>query len=132
MQGGDGSYTTCLVGYLPGQLLSQLASAVPLLFPLGEMLARIDRALQGFFHPALAQRLAWDVRRLPELIEFAPYIESASLRNAVADVSADLAERLPALRALRSQAIHGDCNGPTTPSSMPRPTRSSECWISVT
>jgi len=111
VQGGDGSYTTCLVGYLPGQLLSQLASAVSLLSPLGEMLARIDRALQGFFHPALAQRLAWDVRRLPELIEFAPYIDSASLRKAVAGVSADLAERLPALRALRSQAIHGDCHG---------------------
>ena len=111
VQAGDASYTTCLVGYLPGQLLSQLPSAVPLLSPLGEMLARIDRALQGFFHPALAQRLAWDVRRLPELVEFAPYIESAALRDAVAGVSAELAQRLPALRALRSQAIHGDCHG---------------------
>ena len=105
VQGGDGSYTTCLVGYLPGELLSQLPSAVPLLSTLGETLARIDRALQGFFHPALAQRLAWDVRRLPELVEFAPYIESAALRDAVAGVSADLAQRLPAT-ARASQPGH--------------------------
>jgi 4-aminobutyrate aminotransferase-like enzyme/Ser/Thr protein kinase RdoA (MazF antagonist) len=111
VQRAGGAYATCLVEYLPGQLLAQLHSAVPLLFNLGDTLARVDRALQGFFHPALAQRLAWDVRRLPELIEHARYIESAALRASVESVSAALKERLPALRALRSQAIHGDCHG---------------------
>jgi 4-aminobutyrate aminotransferase-like enzyme len=71
----------------------------------------LDRALQGFFHPALAQHLAWDVRRLPELVEFSPYIASAALRNRVERVAAALKERIPTLRALRSQAIHGDCHG---------------------
>ena len=107
----DGTYTTCLMGYLPGQLLAQRAPAAVLLRNLGDTLARLDRALQGFFHPALAQRLAWDVRRLPELVEFAPHIESAALRNSVEEVSAALEKRVPALRALRSQAIHGDCHG---------------------
>ena len=106
-----GSYATCLMGYLPGQLLAQRVPAAPLLYALGDTLARLDRALQGFFHPALAQRLAWDVRRLPELVEFSPYIESAALRNRVEAVSAAFKERIPALRALRSQAIHGDCHG---------------------
>jgi 4-aminobutyrate aminotransferase-like enzyme/Ser/Thr protein kinase RdoA (MazF antagonist) len=104
------TYATCLMGYLPGQLLAQFTPAPPLLRNLGQTLARVDHALRGFFHPALAQRLAWDVRRLPELAEFSPYIGSAVLRNAVEGVSAALKNRLPALRALRSQAIHGDCH----------------------
>ena len=111
IQREDRSYTTCLMGYLPGQLLGQCAPDAALLHNLGDMLARLDRALQGFFHPALAQRLAWDVRRLPELVEYAPYIESAALRKSVEEVSAAFDRRMPALRALRSQAIHGDCHG---------------------
>ncbi len=111
IEAAGGSCTVCLMGYLAGQLLSQSLPAAPLLHNLGQWLARLDRALRGFFHPALAQRLAWDVRRLPELVEFAPYIAAAELRKSVERVSAALRERLPALRALRSQAIHGDCHG---------------------
>jgi 4-aminobutyrate aminotransferase-like enzyme len=106
-----GGHATCLLGYLKGRLLSQSALTAPLLHTLGATLARLDRALQGFFHPALAQHLAWDVRRLPELVEFSPYIASAALRNRVERVAAALKERIPTLRALRSQAIHGDCHG---------------------
>jgi hypothetical protein len=43
--------------------------------------------------------LAWDVRRLPELVEFSPYIASAALRQAtVGRCRAALKERIPALR----------------------------------
>jgi len=111
VQGHGGRFATCLMGYLPGQLLAHSSPGAPLLRNLGAMLARIDRALQGFFHPALAQRLAWDVRRLPELVEFSSCIDSAALRRVVESVSASLKARVPALRALRSQAIHGDCHG---------------------
>ncbi len=111
IEAARGGYAVCLMGYLPGQLLSQRPPAAHLLHDLGQTLARLDRALRGFFHPALAQRLAWDVRRLPELIEFAPCIEAVDLRTSVERVSAALRERMPALRALRSQAIHGDCHG---------------------
>jgi 4-aminobutyrate aminotransferase-like enzyme/Ser/Thr protein kinase RdoA (MazF antagonist) len=106
-----GSHTTCLLGYLKGRLLSQTTLTAPLLHSLGATLAQLDRALQGFFHPALAQRLAWDVRRLPDLVEFSPYLASIALRDTVEQVSAALKERIPALLALRSQAIHGDCHG---------------------
>ncbi|HWJ34751.1 MAG TPA: aminotransferase class III-fold pyridoxal phosphate-dependent enzyme [Steroidobacteraceae bacterium] len=104
------SYATCLMGYLPGQLLADVTLEPSLLVNAGETLARVDRGLQGFFHPALAQRIAWDVRRLPELIEFASYIEAADVRRNVESVFGVLKERLSALRALRSQAIHGDCH----------------------
>jgi 4-aminobutyrate aminotransferase-like enzyme/Ser/Thr protein kinase RdoA (MazF antagonist) len=104
------SYATCLMGYLPGRLLADTKPAPPLLRNIGDTLARVDRALHGFFHPALAQRIAWDVRRLPELMEFASYIETADVRHAVEEVVLALKERLPAIRGLRSQAIHGDCH----------------------
>ena len=104
-------YATCLVSFLPGRLL--LESAPPstaLLQNAGATLARIDRALQGFFHPSLTRLLAWDVRHLPDLVEFSTYIESAPLRAAVAGVCSSFRACLPRLRGLRSQAIHGDCH----------------------
>ncbi len=108
--GREGSYATCLMGYLPGELLASRSPDAPLLENLGAMLARLDVALRGFFHPGLGQRLAWDVRRLPELAAHAAYLESTSLRRDVQNAAAALKERLPALRSLRSQAIHGDCH----------------------
>jgi Ser/Thr protein kinase RdoA (MazF antagonist) len=81
--GRDGSYVTCLMGYLPGSLLADFRPDAPLLANLGDALARLDGALQGFFHPALGQRIAWDVRRLPELVEHAPLVEDPDLRRGV-------------------------------------------------
>ena len=103
-------YSTCLVSFLPGRLLAAMPPSMLLLQNLGATLARVDRALQGFFHPSLTRRLAWDVRRLPELAQFSGYIQSAGLRDAVDRVSGVLRTRLPRLRGLRSQAIHGDCH----------------------
>jgi 4-aminobutyrate aminotransferase-like enzyme/Ser/Thr protein kinase RdoA (MazF antagonist) len=103
-------YATCLVSYLPGQLLIESSPSTALLQNMGATLARVDRALQGFFHPSLMRRLAWDVRRLPELAEFSSLIESAALRDAVDRVASGFRDCLPRLRGLRSQAIHGDCH----------------------
>ena len=104
-------YATCLLSFLSGRLL--LESTPPstaLLQNAGAMLARVDRALQGFFHPSLTRLLAWDVRRLPDLAEFSTYIESAPLRAAIERVCSSFRACLPRLRGLRSQAIHGDCH----------------------
>jgi 4-aminobutyrate aminotransferase-like enzyme/Ser/Thr protein kinase RdoA (MazF antagonist) len=103
-------YATCLVGFLPGRLLAECSASPALLHEVGSTLARLDRALQGFFHPSLTRSLAWDVRRLPELAEFANYIEPQSVRAAVDRVADAFRHRLPSLRSLRSQAIHGDCH----------------------
>jgi 4-aminobutyrate aminotransferase-like enzyme/Ser/Thr protein kinase RdoA (MazF antagonist) len=106
---GDGvDYATCLVSFLPGRLLAASPPSAALLQNLGTTLARVDRALQGYFHPSLTRRLAWDVRRLPELAEFISYIESAALRETIERVSSAFQACLPRLRGLRSQAIHGD------------------------
>jgi 4-aminobutyrate aminotransferase-like enzyme/Ser/Thr protein kinase RdoA (MazF antagonist) len=103
------SYATCLLTYIPGVLLRSAPPSADLLGDVGRTLARIDVALQGFFHPALDQHIAWDVRRLPELLEHAPYLEPAARRRVEGHCHA-FVERLPELRALRSQAVHGDCH----------------------
>jgi 4-aminobutyrate aminotransferase-like enzyme/Ser/Thr protein kinase RdoA (MazF antagonist) len=102
---------SCLLSYLPGQPMAEIAVTVGLLGVVGEVMARLDHALQGFFHPALAQHLAWDVRRLPELRDSCQHIEARDLRRQVEHVIGVVQERLPRLRALRAQAIHGDCHG---------------------
>jgi 4-aminobutyrate aminotransferase-like enzyme/Ser/Thr protein kinase RdoA (MazF antagonist) len=103
-------YSTCLMSFLPGRLLAESSHSLGLLQNMGATLARIDRALQGFFHPSLSRRLAWDVRRLPDLVEFSSYVESAPLRAGVERVADAFRACLPRLRGLRSQAIHGDCH----------------------
>jgi 4-aminobutyrate aminotransferase-like enzyme/Ser/Thr protein kinase RdoA (MazF antagonist) len=107
----DGAdYATCLLSFLPGQLLAGSRPSDGLLHQAGATLARLDRGLQGFFHPSLNRRLAWDVRRLPELAEFSGYIEAPALRETVNRVTDAFRSCLPRLRGLRSQAIHGDCH----------------------
>jgi 4-aminobutyrate aminotransferase-like enzyme/Ser/Thr protein kinase RdoA (MazF antagonist) len=103
-------FDTLLVSFLPGDLLRGSSPSPTLLRNMGSTLARVDVALQGFFHPSLTRRLAWDVRHLPELAEFSGYIESPSLRESVEKVGASFRTCLPRLRGLRSQAIHGDCH----------------------
>ena len=110
--GQDGiKYTTCLIGFLPGRVLAEVPAQRRLLENIGDTLARLDRGLQGFFHPALGQRLAWDVRRLPELAEHLQCIDSPPVRSDIESVVAAFQDRLSALAGLRSQAIHGDCHG---------------------
>jgi len=103
-------YSTCLLSFLPGHLLARSPPTLELLHDMGATLARVDRALQGFFHPFLRRRLAWDVRHLPELAEYAGQIESAALREQIAGVCGSFRNCLARLRGLRSQAIHGDCH----------------------
>jgi 4-aminobutyrate aminotransferase-like enzyme/Ser/Thr protein kinase RdoA (MazF antagonist) len=107
---GESDYATCLLSFLPGHLLADSRPSDGLLHDTGATLARLDRALQGFFHPSLNRRLAWDVRRLPELAEFSGYIEAPALRGTVDRIAGAFRSCLPRLRGLRSQAIHGDCH----------------------
>jgi 4-aminobutyrate aminotransferase-like enzyme/Ser/Thr protein kinase RdoA (MazF antagonist) len=106
----ESDYAACLLSFLPGRLLAGSRPSDGLLRDSGATLARLDRALQGFFHPSLNRRLAWDVRRLPELAEFSGYIEAPALRGRVDRIAGAFRSCLPRLRGLRSQAIHGDCH----------------------
>jgi 4-aminobutyrate aminotransferase-like enzyme/Ser/Thr protein kinase RdoA (MazF antagonist) len=103
-----------LVTYLSGRLIQDGSLAIPnqkLLWSVGSQIAQLDRALAGFFHPALAQPIAWDVRRVESLLPVLPQVQSAAVRRLLSDALDPIQQLLVRLRGLRSQAIHGDCHG---------------------
>lgn len=109
------THPTLLISYLSGEALGARVPTAPLLTEFGLILARLDRALQGFFdpyfNPAGGEVLAWDMRRLPELSSFTEYLENPRVRRRVSQVSASFGALLPTLERLRAQTIHGDCHG---------------------
>ncbi len=105
------SHATLMIEHLPGRLLGDVGADRDRLAALGAGLAGLDRALQGFFHPALSQSLVWDVRRLADLAQFVGYLQDDDARSLVREVVREFSELLPSLRGLPSQAIHGDCHG---------------------
>lgn len=104
-------FATGLYTYLNGSLLGDVPPSMALLHDVGRTLARVDRALCGFFHRALGQRIAWDVRRLPEIRAYLTFIQNAAIRRHVETVCDGFVSRLGALAGLESQAIHGDGHG---------------------
>ncbi|MEA3180559.1 MAG: hypothetical protein QOI59_4082, partial [Gammaproteobacteria bacterium] len=135
--GGDDTAVSCrarLVTYLPGRLLQDVppvgdsgtsargpgAAAIAggvagmrpgLLRSVGNHIAQLDRALVGFFHPALAQPIAWDVRNAPALLPVLAQVQPPDLRRALNTALDPIQQLLQKMRGLRSQAIHGDCHG---------------------
>jgi 4-aminobutyrate aminotransferase-like enzyme/Ser/Thr protein kinase RdoA (MazF antagonist) len=101
-------YRIRLLAYLPGRLAVGAAGNRPLLLDIGRTLGHLDRALQGFFHVALGQKLIWDVRQAPALLAHADYVTSPALRRLAEASLTSLATRGAALHGLRAQAIHGD------------------------
>jgi 4-aminobutyrate aminotransferase-like enzyme/Ser/Thr protein kinase RdoA (MazF antagonist) len=109
------THSTLLISYLAGEPLGTRAPTASLLAEFGAMLARLDRALQGFFDPYFnssgVEVLAWDMRRLPELSSFAEYLDNPRVRRRVGQISTGFGALMPLLERLRAQTIHGDCHG---------------------
>jgi len=103
-----------LVTYLPGRLIQDRSVGLPngqLLRSTGHEIAQLDRALAGFFHPALAQPIVWDVRHAQSLLPVLPQVRSATVQRLLGNALDPIEQLLVRLRGLRSQAIHGDCHG---------------------
>lgn len=117
----DGPYTTVVdieghqhgvraVTYLEGHL-AELDDPVTteLAASIGATLARLERALQGFFHPAANRHLLWDARNAADLLPWTEAVADAELRRTVATTieryAAGTATRMAGLPA---QVIHND------------------------
>jgi 4-aminobutyrate aminotransferase-like enzyme len=105
---GGVTHRVRLIEFLPGQILVNTRPDASLLSDLGGILGRLDQALRGFFHSALAQPLVWDVRHAPALLAHVDYVISPVTRGLVSKALEPLRDPTPALSALRAQAIHGD------------------------
>jgi Ser/Thr protein kinase RdoA (MazF antagonist) len=75
----------------------------------GEMLGRVDVALEAFSHPADRRGLVWDIRHFHELTELVEHTPNAEHRR-LADKVFRLfkATIVPVLSDLEAQVIHGD------------------------
>ena len=94
--------------YLPGR---PMTGAVASAHALGVLTARLDRALEGFAHPADGRRLIWDLREAPALRAFLGDVEDAGLRALAAAALDRFEDRAAAvLAALPGQVIHNDLN----------------------
>ncbi|TPG49548.1 aminoglycoside phosphotransferase [Roseomonas nepalensis] len=94
--------------FLPGRVMdAPLASARAL----GDLAARLDRALEGFAHPADRRRLLWDIREAPALRDLLGEVSAPSLRGlAAAALDRFEAEAAGALAGLPGTVIHNDLN----------------------
>ncbi len=79
------------------------------LWAYGETLARLGRAMRGFFHPAADRVLLWNVEHCLALRPMTASIDDAERRALVRRVFDRFEERvLPRWPGLRAQVMHGD------------------------
>ncbi len=98
-----------LTSFLSGERAEPDRFDGPALHAFGALVARVGRALRGFFHPAADRKLLWDLKHAARL---RPLLGSVAdpARAAVAARALDRFEErvLPALPILRAQVIHND------------------------
>ncbi len=100
-----------IVSWLDGQLLMDYDTPPKTACNLGEYLARLDRALEGFSHPGDSQVLLWDTQRAGELRPLLRHVEDDQTRRDLTLVIDAFDERVgPALQDMPSQVIHNDAN----------------------
>jgi 4-aminobutyrate aminotransferase-like enzyme/Ser/Thr protein kinase RdoA (MazF antagonist) len=101
-----------LITILPGRLYSDVRpQPLSLVREVGVTLAKLDRALEGFNHPALDRALKWDMRRSAWIRDHIDLIDGtdrqALVRQIVATFESELRGRLTALAVT---PIHNDAN----------------------
>ena len=98
-----------VLSFLPGDLATASPRSPASLRLIGGTLARLGRALRGFFDPALGGRgLLWDIRLVGGLsgaIDVLPVAERPRLAAILDQFQTDV---IPRLAGLRAQVIHGD------------------------
>ncbi len=78
---------------------------------LGMLMARIDLALRGYFHPSAAQQHPWNFANCPRLKPLCSHIENPQDRAEVDDILERMESVvIPRLQSLRHQVIHQDAH----------------------
>lgn len=99
--------------FIPGVPLNKLADGTSpqLRRRFGALVARLDLALRGFFHPAANQDHPWKFEGCAGLIPFTHHIADGTTRNSVDAVLTHASEQvIPRLQRLRHQVIHYDAH----------------------
>lgn len=105
------SHVVRLLTYLSGTVLSEVDGYSSLQRDIGSLLARLTRALRGFFHPAAGHLLQWDIKQAHNLRPMLTAVDDTDLRRQLTHLldrfDAEIAPHLPLLRA---QCVHNDFN----------------------
>jgi Ser/Thr protein kinase RdoA (MazF antagonist) len=98
-----------MLTFMRGKLLQDAAPSPVLDRNLGSFLARLGKAMRGFFHPAAGTDLLWDIRRIGTVRSMTGDTMHASKRRAV-ELAADeyLTVVEPILSRFRAQVVHND------------------------
>ena len=106
---GGATHLVRLLPLLPGRTAEPADLDAEAIAHLGEVVARIGRALRGLFHPAAGRTIWWDQQHLPELARRVVLEEEPTRRELIDRVLARFAANVvPAFPALRAQLIHND------------------------
>jgi 4-aminobutyrate aminotransferase-like enzyme len=108
--GPDGrNYPVRQFTFMPGEAQPSTALTTPAIWSLGQVAARLGRALRGFFHPAADYEILWDITHSPLLRPLLTHIPDEPARAQVERVLDRFETRVaPVLPSLRAQVIHGD------------------------
>ena len=107
--GEDGrQHVARVVTVMPGDHLEGRSVSPELARDIGRSGARMSVALRGFFHPAAARSLVWDVREVGRLAGHASQIEDRARRELVLGVVDRVQPAIAATGRLRSAVQHGD------------------------
>ena len=106
---GGASHLVRCIPHLPGRTWQPPELDERVVASIGEVTARMGRALRGFFHPAAGRAIEWDQQHLPDLVPHADLVADPA-RRALLDRVVERWQRnvAPALPALRAQVIHND------------------------
>jgi 4-aminobutyrate aminotransferase-like enzyme/Ser/Thr protein kinase RdoA (MazF antagonist) len=109
-QGADGRVSLVrLFTFLPGHNPRTEELDADALHAWGVVVARLARALRGFFHRAAGYPIQWDVARAPHLRPLLPSLRDPERRASVERVLDRFdANAAPVLPTLRSQVLHDD------------------------
>ncbi len=101
------------LSYLDGSLLSDVADAIDPATRrhLGALMARVDIALRGYFHPASVQQHPWNIGTCTRLMPLTKHVLDVDDRREIDNVFARMSETvIPRLQSLRHQVIHQDAH----------------------
>src|SRR3954468_15629010 len=100
--GADNGHTVRLLSWLDERPWAEGGGDMA---SLGRVVARVDRALAGFAHPAMRRHHRWDLRNAAELAPWAKRLDPA-----MGSLVAPILEAPAALADLPHQVIHNDAN----------------------
>ncbi len=108
-----GTHLVRLVSYIQGTPMGLVKRRSPDLFmDLGRSLARMDKALAGFSHPAVHRDFHWDLANAAEVvIQYISHVTDTFLRDLILKCTREFENTTrPLLQNLRKSVIHNDAN----------------------